>query len=202
MFGGFGEPDLAKPPMDRDGFRALVSRLTAAVVGQPLDAALGERLNRDHPPGSETYEAIFAACRAGVAAGWICNREADGIRYGRVINAGPATHGFSVDVVEMRECAGPRHVHPNGEIDLVMPLEGPAEFDGRPGGWEGLCAWQRSPSRRARRPGALVLLSPSGRRNPVHRQARFGDAMTDLLPNYSGGRWVDGGATAPLCAIR
>ena len=136
MFGGFGEPDLAKPPMDRDGFRALVSMLTAAVVGQPLDAALGERLNRDHPPGSEIYEAIFAACRAGVAAGWICNREADGIRYGRVINAGPATHGFSVDVVEMRECAGPHHVHPNGEIDLVMPLEGPAEFDGQPGGWK------------------------------------------------------------------
>ena len=68
MFGGFGEPDLAKPPMDRDGFRALVSRLTAAVVGQPLDAALGERLNRDHPPGSETYEAIFAACRGGKMA--------------------------------------------------------------------------------------------------------------------------------------
>ena len=32
-------------------------------------------------------------------------------------------------------CAGPHHVHPNGEIDLIMPLEGDATFDGRPAGW-------------------------------------------------------------------
>ena len=136
MFGGLGEPHSAKPPMDRDGFRVLVSRLTAQIGDQRLDAALGERLNRDHPPGSDTYDAIFAACRAGLAAGWICHREAGGIRYGRVVDAGPDTHGFSVDVVDMRECVGPHHVHPAGEIDLVMPLEGPAEFDGQPAGWK------------------------------------------------------------------
>ena len=61
----------------------------------------------------------------------MCNREAGGIRYGRVVKPGPETHGFSVDVVDMKDCAGPHHVHPNGEIDLVMPLEGPAVFDGR-----------------------------------------------------------------------
>ncbi len=26
-------------------------------------------------------------------------------------------------------------VHPNGEIDLIMPLEGDARFDGHPAGW-------------------------------------------------------------------
>jgi hypothetical protein len=58
------------------------------------------------------------------------------IRYGRVIKPGPETHGFSVDVVEMRDCAGPHHVHPNGEIDLVMPLDGRAAFDGQGAGWK------------------------------------------------------------------
>ena len=43
--------------------------------------------------------------------------------------------GYSVDVVDMADIAGPHHVHPNGEIDLIMPIEGDATFDGRPGGW-------------------------------------------------------------------
>ena len=43
--------------------------------------------------------------------------------------------GFSVDVVDMDEVVGPHHGHPNGEIDLVMPLEGEAKFDGHGAGW-------------------------------------------------------------------
>jgi hypothetical protein len=65
----------------------------------------------------------------------MCNREAGGIRYGRVVKPSEATHGFSVDVVDMQNVAGPHHRHPNGEIDLVMPLSGEARFDGRPAGW-------------------------------------------------------------------
>ena len=78
---------------------------------------------------------VLAACRAGIDEGWMCNREAGGIRYGRVVKPGPATHGFSVDVVEMNDVAGPHHRHPNGEVDLVMPLEGDARFDGHGAGW-------------------------------------------------------------------
>ena len=103
---------------------------------QRLDAALAARLNREYPAGSSTYQAIFDACSVAIAAGWMCDREAKGIRYGRVIEAGPETHGFSVDVVDMKDCAGPHHVHPQGEIDLVMPLEGPAVFDGQGAGWK------------------------------------------------------------------
>jgi hypothetical protein len=40
-----------------------------------------------------------------------------------------------VDVVDMDDVAGPHHRHPNGEIDLIMPLDGPAQFDGQPAGW-------------------------------------------------------------------
>jgi len=73
----------------------------------------------------------------------MCQREAGGIRYGRVLKATPATHGFSVDVVDMHDIEGPHHLHPQGEIDLVMPLAaiglepgGDARFDGQPAGWK------------------------------------------------------------------
>ena len=35
----------------------------------------------------------------------------------------------------MSSIAGPRHVHPQGEIDLVMPLDPQARFDGHGAGW-------------------------------------------------------------------
>ncbi len=121
--------------MAPDQFHSLIAGLTASVAGRALDAALASDLNREHGPGSRTYEALFQACRDGVAEGWMCEREAGGIRYGRVIKPTPATQGYSVDVVDMDDCIGPQHTHPNGEIDLVMPLEGDARFDGAPAGW-------------------------------------------------------------------
>jgi hypothetical protein len=42
---------------------------------------------------------------------------------------------MSIDVVEMDEVVGPHHSHPNGEIDLVIPLDDGAQFDGRGAGW-------------------------------------------------------------------
>lgn len=122
--------------MTQAHFQTLIGELTATLQGQPLDAALAAVLNRDHGPGSARFEALFAACRSGVAEGWMCKHEAGGIRYGRVVKPGPASHGFSVDVVEMNDLAGPHHRHPNGEIDMVMPLDGDARFDGQPAGWK------------------------------------------------------------------
>ena len=121
--------------MDVQQFQQRISLLTSEIAGAPLDASLEAYLNADHGPGSDTYEALFAACQAGVAEGWLCNREGGGIRYGRVLKATDATHGFSVDVVDMQDLAGPHHSHPNGEIDLIMPLTPGARFDGQPAGW-------------------------------------------------------------------
>jgi hypothetical protein len=72
---------------------------------------------------------------AGVAAGWLCTREGGGVRYGRIFKPADDLHGYSVDVVDMQDLAGPHHSHPLGEIDLVMPVEGDACFDTRPAGW-------------------------------------------------------------------
>jgi hypothetical protein len=121
--------------MDVNQFQQLIARLTGEIAGAPLDAALEARLNAGSGPGSDAYDALFDACRTGVAEGWLCNREGGGIRYGRVLKATDATHGFSVDVVDMQDLAGPHHSHPNGEIDLIMPLTPGAQFDGCPAGW-------------------------------------------------------------------
>jgi hypothetical protein len=115
--------------------RALVGDLTAQIARRALDADLDVWLNERHGATSPTYRALKEGCEAGVAAGWLCNREGGGIRYGRIFKPAPDLHGFSVDVVDMKDIAGPHHVHPQGEIDLVMPIEGDARFDGRPAGW-------------------------------------------------------------------
>ncbi|KTT17590.1 DUF4863 family protein [Pseudacidovorax intermedius] len=150
--------------MSKEAFHTQVAALTAQIAGRPLDAALDAWLNAEHGAGSATYAQLKASCEEGVAQGWLCEREGGGIRYGRVFKADDALHRFSVDVVDMQDIAGPHHVHPNGEIDLIMPLaDSRAAFDGRPAGW---CVY---PPGSAHRPTvsdgrALVLyLLPEGR---------------------------------------
>jgi hypothetical protein len=121
--------------MTPDKFRAQIAALAAQIAGRPLNTALDEWLNREHGAGSATYAGLQASCEAGVAEGWLCNREGGGIKYGRIFKPADDLYGFSVDVVDMTDIAGPHHVHPNGEIDLVMPQGGDATFDGRPAGW-------------------------------------------------------------------
>ena len=116
-------------------FRFQIATLTQQLAGRPLDAVLDTWLNAEAGPGTQTYTRLKAACQAGAAEGWLCNREGGGIRYGRVFKPADDLNGFSVDVVDMQDLAGPHHSHPNGEIDLLMPLEGDALFDGRPAGW-------------------------------------------------------------------
>ena len=121
--------------MAQAAFRQQLAELTAALAGRPLDAALDAWLNREHGPGSTTFEALRRSCETGVAEGWLCQREGGGIRYGRVFKPAPDLHGFSVDVVDMTDIAGPHHRHPLGEIDLILPQRGAATFDDRPAGW-------------------------------------------------------------------
>jgi Domain of unknown function (DUF4863) len=121
--------------MQAEKFKEQIAELTVQIAGRPLDAALDTWLNTEHGVGTVTYEQLKASCQAGVAEGWLCDREGGGIRYGRIFKSAPELHGFSVDVVDMQDIAGPHHAHPLGEIDLVMPIEGDAKFDTRPAGW-------------------------------------------------------------------
>lgn len=121
--------------MTPEQFRDLLAPITQQIQGKALDKALEEELNRTFPPGSSAFQSIFGACQDAIEAGWMCNREAGGIKFGRVIKAGPELHGFSVDVVEMNDIKGPHHRHPNGEIDMIMPLTSNAKFDDHGAGW-------------------------------------------------------------------
>jgi hypothetical protein len=116
-------------------FLTLMAGVTARIEGRPLDRGLEDHLNRTFPASGETFRSLVEACRQGVAGGWMCSQGDERRRFGRVVQAGPATHGFSVDVVELDDVAGPHHRHPNGEICLVMPLDGRATFDGHGAGW-------------------------------------------------------------------
>ena len=121
--------------MSSTHFHEHIAELTTQLVGRPLDASLQAWLNAEHGPGSVTYNRLKQACETGVAEGWLCDREGGGIRYGRIFKPSADLHGFSVDVVDMKDIAGPHHSHPNGEVDLIMPIEGDAQFDGHPAGW-------------------------------------------------------------------
>ena len=121
--------------MTPEALRSQIASLAGRIAGRSLDANLDHWLNTEFAADSPTYRDLKAACEAGVAEGWLCNREGGGIRYGRIFKPSPDLHGFSVDVVDMADIAGPHHTHPNGEIDLIMPIDGDARFDGRPAGW-------------------------------------------------------------------
>ncbi|MEM7202833.1 MAG: DUF4863 family protein [Planctomycetota bacterium] len=82
----------------------------------------------DGPLVSGLRDVVFA----GAKAGWLLPKEHGGIRFGRVAKD---LAGFSVDAVWLGDAPGPRHVHPNGEIDLLWTETGTPKFDGHDPGW-------------------------------------------------------------------
>ena len=149
--------------MNQEQFKQTLASLTAQISGRPLDAALEQWLNEQHGTASALYQSLKQSCQLGVDEGWLCNREGGGLRYGRIFKPVPELHGFSVDVVDMKDVAGPHHVHPTGEIDLIMPIEGDALFNGHPAGWL-VCPPGSAHSPTVSRGRALVLyLLPEGR---------------------------------------
>lgn len=121
--------------MTVDEFKDIVTKVTGAIAGKPVDGALGDELNTTFPAGGDVFAELSQALRTGIDEGWLCAREHGGIKYGRVIEASPETHDFSVDVVEMVDVVGPYHVHPKGEIDMIVPETATANFDGKGKGW-------------------------------------------------------------------
>ena len=122
-------------PVSREEFHALVAEVALQIQDRALDADLQNWLNQHYGADSPGYAALRNAVASGVAQGWLCERENDGIRWGRVFKPAAELGGCSVDVVQMKDIAGPHHAHPQGEIDLIMPIDTGAEFDGHPAGW-------------------------------------------------------------------
>jgi hypothetical protein len=121
--------------MNPEAFRDLIEPVTRHIAGRPLDRALETDLNREFPPASETFRAIERACHDGIAQGWLCTQGDAQRRFGRIFEPEAALAGFSVDVVDIIDLVGNHHVHPTGEIDMIMPVTAAASFDGRGRGW-------------------------------------------------------------------
>ena len=118
--------------MALEKFQTQIGSIPSEIVGEKLDVSLTKKLNHMFPPDGPLFQDVKAACISGIEEGWMCKRGDDSIKFGRIIKD---VDGFSVDVVLMNNVVGPHHRHPNGEIDMIMPLSDDAKFDGNGVGW-------------------------------------------------------------------
>ncbi len=119
----------------QDLFKKQIAVVTNQIHQRVIDVGLQDWLNTNLGANTSVYRELKKSCENGVAEGWLCAREMSGIRFGRIFKPCEELNGFSVDVVLMEDIAGPHHTHPHGEIDLIMPIDASAKFDGHPGGW-------------------------------------------------------------------
>lgn len=109
----------------------------AALIGtlDLRDPPAAERALRDAlgPDGRSRLERMLLDAHEG---GWLTPKEGEpkGVFFGRLAKQGPATHGFSIDAVDMEGPATP-HRHPLGEVSFCVARSGTPLFDGRPPGW-------------------------------------------------------------------
>ena len=121
--------------MSAHALQALLKPVVDSISGKAIEASLAQELNTQFAHGSDWYEQVKELCQQGLEAGWACQFEAGGIKYGRVIKPSEELNNYSVDIVLMNDVVGPHHSHPNGEVDLVIPLNEGAAFDGTSEGW-------------------------------------------------------------------
>lgn len=119
----------------QQAFSEAVTTITARIADKAINSDLQSFLDENFPPGGEAFDDLAELCRQGIDEGWLCANERGGIRFGRAVEHGPDTNGFSVDVVLMDDITGPYHGHPDGEIDMIIPETADAKFDGRGQGW-------------------------------------------------------------------
>jgi hypothetical protein len=116
-------------------FLRIISELATEIGEAELNPALEVRLNEKFPATGPEFSLLTALCAQGEIEGWLMAREAGGIKFGRAVKSGKDAGHFSVDVVRMKDIAGPHHIHTAGEIGAIMPLSGDPAFDGKPKGW-------------------------------------------------------------------
>ena len=109
-----------------------------------LDAAHGVDLS-DPAAARRALDSRLDPTGAGAAAlndellrlleqGRVAERGELPVRWGRVAKASEDTCDLSIDVVLMNG-PGPRHRHPDGEVNYCVAVEGSPTFDGEPPGW-------------------------------------------------------------------
>jgi hypothetical protein len=119
----------------REALDQALAPLCATVAGLDLSQAESATaaLNEAHP--LHTLETVRQLLFAARAEGWITPKEAGpSCLFGRLAKATDATHGLSIDAVDMQGEGG-EHTHPKGEVSLAYALHGEPTFDGHGPGW-------------------------------------------------------------------
>ncbi len=98
----------------------------------PSDAGAQAKLQSQLPCDGDLLSRVGQLVRAGIEEGWLCDKEAGGIRFSRLLKT--TDESVSIDAVHMDK-AGPGHSHPNGEMDLCFAVSGNPTFDGNAPGW-------------------------------------------------------------------
>lgn len=116
--------------------RQALTELCQPIAG--LDLSSPERAEaalRQRFPLSSLGE-LEQACRQAWEEGRLTPRQASPeVHFGRVAKPGEATHGLSIDAVEMGGLAA-AHTHPRGEVSLCFATKGEdPRFMGKPAGW-------------------------------------------------------------------
>lgn len=122
--------------MSVERLHEVLQPVTAWLADKPVGPELTDGLNDSFSAGSDWYQEVLALCKQGTEEGWVCQYEAGGIKYGRVFKPSAELNNYSVDIVLMKDVVGPHHAHPQGEVDLVLPLTDGAAFDGTAEGWK------------------------------------------------------------------
>lgn len=115
-----------------DTFRPLLDAARGVDLADPVRAKteLEQRLD----PRGPRAQALRVELEKLLAEGKIAERGELPVKWGRVAKAASETHDFSIDVVLMNG-AGPRHRHPQGEVNYCIALEGEPRFENEPPGW-------------------------------------------------------------------
>lgn len=115
-----------------------VASLLSSLKGKPLDKQLESELNARFGPGSEVYTNLLRLLRLGIAEGWACYAQIDGPDYrrGQLAKAADTAIGYSVETGMLKNVLGNYHLHPQGEINMIGPVDEGATFCGSGAGWK------------------------------------------------------------------
>lgn len=113
-------------------FQPLIDAAKGVDLTDP--AAARETLRSRLDPASTEGRAVSAALKQLLDEGKVADRGEPPLKFGRAAKATDETSGFSIDVVDMQG-PGPKHTHPNGEVNWCIALEGEPTFMGQPAGW-------------------------------------------------------------------
>jgi hypothetical protein len=118
--------------MSKEQFTELLRPLAQALAAVNVDASDGAaQAERAAAFQGPLVQKVREAAVAAIGSEWLLPKAQGGIRFGRVAKD---LAGFSVDAVLM-DVPGPKHRHPNSEIDLCFTTKGEPRFDGKPAGW-------------------------------------------------------------------